>query len=69
MSLAGALLSGDVRALARAISMAEDRDPKATELVAEVQPHTGKGYLIGVTGSPGTGRMSSSCSCSTSRSP
>lgn len=56
MSLAGALLSGDVRALARAISMAEDRDPEATELVAEVQPHTGKAYLVGVTGSPGTGK-------------
>ncbi|HEY9289281.1 MAG TPA: methylmalonyl Co-A mutase-associated GTPase MeaB [Candidatus Dormibacteraeota bacterium] len=56
MSLAGALLSGDVRALARAISMAEDRDPEATELVAEVQPQTGKAYLVGLTGSPGTGK-------------
>ena len=56
MSLAGALLSGDVRALARAISLAEDRDPQATELVAELQPHTGKAYLVGLTGSPGTGK-------------
>ncbi len=45
MSLAGALLSGDVRALARAISLAEDRDPQASQLVAEVQPHTGNAYL------------------------
>ena len=50
MSLAGALLSGDVRALAKAISLAEDRDPQATELVAELQPNTGKGYLVGLTG-------------------
>ena len=56
MSLAGALLSGDVRALARAISLAEDRDPQATELVAELQPNTGKSYLVGLTGSPGTGK-------------
>src|SRR3989442_5050176 len=33
MSLAGALLSGDVRALARAISLAEDRDPQAIHLL------------------------------------
>ncbi len=56
MSLAGALLYGDVRALARAISLAEDRDPQATELVAELQPHTGKAYLVGLTGAPGTGK-------------
>ena len=56
MSLAGGLLSGDVRALARAISLAEDRDPQATELVAELQPHTGKAYLVGLTGAPGTGK-------------
>ena len=56
MSLAGALLSGDTRALARAISLAEDRDPQATELVAELQPHTGKAYLVGLTGAPGTGK-------------
>src|SRR2546423_9189460 len=56
MSLAGALLSGDVRALARAISLAENRDPQATELVAELQPNTGGGYLVGLTGAPGTGK-------------
>ena len=56
MSLAGALLSGDVRALARAISLAEDRDPQATDLVAELQPHTGNAYLVGLTGAPGTGK-------------
>src|SRR5438046_9272693 len=56
MSLAGALLSGDVRALARAISLAEDRDPQATELVAALQPPTGNGYLVGLTGAPGSGK-------------
>ena len=56
MSLAGALRSGDVRALARAISLAEDRDPQASDLVAELQPHTGNAYLVGLTGAPGTGK-------------
>src|SRR2546425_4718958 len=56
MSLAGALLSGDVRALARAISLAEDRDPQASQLVAELQPNTGNAYLVGLTGAPGTGK-------------
>src|SRR2546428_12957400 len=56
MSLAGAVLSGDVRALARAISLAEDRDPQASQLVAELQPHTGNAYLVGLTGAPGTGK-------------
>ncbi|MDQ6884681.1 MAG: methylmalonyl Co-A mutase-associated GTPase MeaB [Candidatus Dormibacteraeota bacterium] len=56
MSLAGAVRSGDVRALARAISLAEDRDPQATALVAELQPNTGNAHLVGVTGSPGTGK-------------
>src|SRR5207245_2168649 len=56
MSLAGALLSGDVRALARAISLAEDRDPQASQLVADLQPRTGNAYLVGLTGAPGTGK-------------
>jgi LAO/AO transport system kinase len=56
MSLAGALRSGDVRALAKAISLAENRDQQATQLVAELQPDTGKAHLVGVTGAPGTGK-------------
>jgi LAO/AO transport system kinase len=56
MDLHGRLLAGDVRALARAISLAEDRDPAATELVQRLQPHTGHAYLIGLTGPPGSGK-------------
>jgi LAO/AO transport system kinase len=56
MNLAGALLSGDVRALAKAISLVEDRDPAATALVAELQSHTGRAYLVGLTGPPGSGK-------------
>ncbi len=56
MDLQGRLLAGDVRALARAISLAEDRDPAATALVQQLQPHTGRAYLIGITGPPGSGK-------------
>ena len=56
MDLAGALLAGDVRALARAISLVEDRDPQATALVATLQAHTGRAHLVGLTGPPGSGK-------------
>src|SRR5919206_1176702 len=56
MDLADALLAGDVRALARAISMVEDGDPAAPELVSSLQPSTGAAHLVGLTGAPGTGK-------------
>jgi len=53
-----ALLSGDVRALARAISMVEENRPAAIPLLQEVFPHTGSATVIGLTGSPGSGKSS-----------
>ena len=58
MSLAASLLQGDVRALAKAISLAEDRDPEATQIVTELQPQTGRAHLVGITGAPGSGKSS-----------
>ena len=49
---------GDRRALARAISLVENRDPRAEELVRELYPETGGAYAIGVTGPPGVGKSS-----------
>jgi LAO/AO transport system kinase len=54
--LADRLLAGDKRALARAISMVENRDPEGDALVAELFPRTGKARIIGVTGPPGVGK-------------
>lgn len=51
-----ALLRGDVRSLARAISLAEEGHPRAVELLREAFPHTGRATVIGVTGSPGSGK-------------
>ena len=58
MDLSRALLAGDVRALARAISLAEDRDPQASALVATLQGHVGHAHLVGLTGPPGSGKSS-----------
>ena len=55
-SLAQRLMDGDKRALARAISLVEDNDPRGFELVREVYPHTGKAAIVGFTGPPGSGK-------------
>jgi LAO/AO transport system kinase len=51
-----AILSGDVRALARAISVVEDHSPDALELLQALFPYSGKARLVGLTGSPGAGK-------------
>jgi LAO/AO transport system kinase len=53
--LAG-IREGDRRALARAITLIENSDPLAYELVRELYPETGTSYMIGVTGPPGVGK-------------
>ena len=50
------ILRGDARAVARAISAVENREPHARELLRRLFPHTGRAVIIGVTGSPGTGK-------------
>jgi LAO/AO transport system kinase len=50
------LRAGDVRALARAISVVENRDPRWSELLKTLFPHTGHARVIGLTGSPGAGK-------------
>ena len=50
------LRSGDARALARAISTVENRAAGWSELLKALFPHTGKARVIGLTGSPGSGK-------------
>jgi LAO/AO transport system kinase len=52
------ILEGDRRAVARAISLVENRDPRGAELMALVFPHTGRAAQIGFTGPPGSGKSS-----------
>jgi len=56
LTLAERLRSGDVRAIARAISLIEDEAASAAGLIRDIFPHTGRSYLIGVTGPPGAGK-------------
>jgi LAO/AO transport system kinase len=50
--------TGDRRALARAITLIENSDVRAYELVKQLYPETGKAYAVGVTGPPGVGKSS-----------
>jgi LAO/AO transport system kinase len=56
--LAEGVRSGDRRALARAITLVENGEPLAAELVRELYPQTGRAYVVGVTGPPGVGKSS-----------
>jgi LAO/AO transport system kinase len=55
-ALADRVLAGDPRAMARAISLIEDEDPAAADLVRAIFARTGRAYLVGVTGPPGAGK-------------
>ncbi len=55
-SLADRVRAGEARAMARAMSLIEDESPAASDLIRDIFPHTGRTYLIGVTGPPGAGK-------------
>jgi LAO/AO transport system kinase len=57
-TLAEGVRAGDKRALARAISLVENADALAYDLVRDVYPDTGHAYAVGVTGPPGVGKSS-----------
>jgi len=48
--------AGDIRAVSRAITVIEDHDAQAEDLLRRIFPDTGKTFVIGVTGAPGTGK-------------
>ena len=50
---------GDARSVARLISLVEDASPRLREVAAALAPHTGKARVIGLTGSPGVGKSTS----------
>jgi LAO/AO transport system kinase len=57
-TLAAAVRAGDKRALARAISLVEDGDALAYDVIHDLYPETGRAYAIGITGPPGVGKSS-----------
>jgi len=54
--LAERVLAGEPRAIARAISLVEDDEAAGADLIRAIFGHTGRAYLVGVTGPPGAGK-------------
>jgi LAO/AO transport system kinase len=57
--LVAAAREGDPRAVARLISLVEDAAPELREVMAGLAPHAGHAYVVGLTGSPGVGKSTS----------
>src|SRR6266851_3676093 len=58
MPLIDRVAAGEPTAVARAISKVEDGAVDSAELMKQVFPLTGRGLIIGITGSPGAGKSS-----------
>jgi LAO/AO transport system kinase len=56
MGLAERILQGDIRAAARLMRDVDDGFTSAVDELKQLYPHTGKAYLIGITGPPGAGK-------------
>jgi LAO/AO transport system kinase len=55
-ALVAGVLGGDVRALARAITLVEDGRPEARDVLAGVFARSGRALVVGITGPPGAGK-------------
>jgi LAO/AO transport system kinase len=51
--------SGDARSVARLISLVEDASPLLREVMAGLAPYAGNAHVVGITGSPGVGKSTS----------
>ena len=56
MALAERILKGEIRAAARLMRDIDDALPSAVEELKQLYPHTGRAYIIGITGPPGAGK-------------
>jgi len=54
--LVNGVLKGDRRSIARTITLVENNSPEAQEAISSLYQHTGKTYIIGVTGPTGSGK-------------
>lgn len=50
------ILKSDKSAIARGISLVENESKEAGALLKSLYKHTGKGYVVGITGPPGAGK-------------
>ncbi len=56
MELGNRVIAGDKRAVARLITLIENKDPLAKEIIKHFYNKTGQAYVIGITGPPGAGK-------------
>ena len=50
------ILAKDLRAVARALRLVDDRVEGYVDILKDLFPHTGKAYVVGITGNPGAGK-------------
>ena len=55
-ALVGGARAGNPRALARLLSLVEDAHPALREVMAALAPYGGRAWVLGLTGSPGVGK-------------
>jgi LAO/AO transport system kinase len=53
---AQSVLAGDLRAAARLMRDLDDDAPGARDELRALYPHTGRAFVVGVTGAPGVGK-------------
>jgi len=56
MDYVAEILQGTPLAVSRLITWLENEDGRARPIMEEIYPHTGNAYILGLTGSPGTGK-------------
>jgi len=56
MEIVEKLLGGSILALSKAITAVENEYDNAVEIMTEIYSHTGRAYVIGITGPPGAGK-------------
>ncbi len=56
IELINKIISGDFKAISKAISIIENNYPESEELIRKIYPYTGRSYKIGITGPPGAGK-------------
>jgi LAO/AO transport system kinase len=56
LDLAQEIISGNSRAIAKGISLVENNIPEAQDTLKKIFPYTGNSIVIGITGSPGSGK-------------
>ncbi|MEE9173176.1 MAG: methylmalonyl Co-A mutase-associated GTPase MeaB [candidate division NC10 bacterium] len=56
MEISDRVRAGDVRAMARLISLIENGFPEATSALKGLYPFTGRAFIVGITGPPGSGK-------------